>query len=116
MPRLDGPEDSFLHSVHNGEERVMSAWAGFIDWVFSDNVLEVAVGLIVAAAFTGVVNSFTSDLILPIISLLPFLSKNFEEKFAILRRPKDSHGYEYNTVKQALDDGAVVLAYGCVNG
>lgn len=58
--------------------------------------------------------SFTSDIILPIVSLLPFLSKNFDEKFAILKRPSHSKGIHYNTIKQALEDGAVVLAYGYV--
>ena len=89
-----------------------SAWSGFTDWVFSDNVLEVAIGLIIASAFTAVINSFTSDIILPIVSLLPFLSKNFDEKFAILKRPRGPVKVQYNTVKQALNDGAVVLAYG----
>ncbi len=52
-----------------------------------------------------------SDLLLPIISLLPFINKNFEEKFAVLRKgPQYDAGY--NTLKQALEDGAVVMAYG----
>lgn len=57
------------------------------------------------------VKSFVSDLLLPIIALLPFINKNFDEKFAVLRK---GHQYDggYNTLKQALDDGAVVMAYG----
>jgi len=56
-----------------------------------------------------------SDIILPVISLLPFLSRNFEEKFIILRpgtNPDDDITQGYNTVKQALEDGAVVWAWG----
>lgn len=56
-----------------------------------------------------------SDIILPIISLLPFLSRNFEEKFIILRtgaNPDENITQGYNTVQQALDDGAVVWAWG----
>jgi large conductance mechanosensitive channel len=57
------------------------------------------------------IKSFVSDLLLPIISLLPFINKNFEEKFAVLRKgPQYDAGY--NTLKQALEDGAVVMAYG----
>lgn len=52
-----------------------------------------------------------SDLLLPIISLLPFINKNFEEKFAVLRKGRH-YDAGYNTLKQALDDGAVVMAYG----
>jgi large conductance mechanosensitive channel len=51
-----------------------------------------------------------TDIILPIISLLPFLDRNLDEKFAILRGGRGH--VKYFTVKQALDDGAVVWAYG----
>lgn len=56
-----------------------------------------------------------SDIILPVISLLPFLSRNLDEKFAILRRGPHYNGTisnGYNTVKQASEDGALVLAWG----
>jgi large conductance mechanosensitive channel len=68
-----------------------------------------------AASFTACANSLVSDIILPIISLLPFLSRNLDEKFAILQH---GPGYNstissgYHTVRAALDDGAVVFAYG----
>jgi large conductance mechanosensitive channel len=43
------------------------------------------------------------------------MHKNLDEKFAVLKRgptynTTDGHGY--NTLKQAADDGAVVMAYG----
>lgn len=50
---------------------------------------------------------------MPILALLPFIDRNFEEKFAVLRRGKGGKG-GYMTVKQALEDGAVVLRYGYV--
>jgi len=34
-----------------------------------------------------------------------------EEKFAVLRKGKH-YGHGYNTMQQALDDGAVIMAYG----
>lgn len=70
----------------------------------------------VGAAFTQVVTSFVSDLLLPIISLLPFLQRNLSEKFAVLRKgPHYSEENGYNTLKQAQDDGALVLGYGYVS-
>ena len=53
---------------------------------------------------------------MPILSLLPFIDRNFDEKFAVLR---GGPGYEvggrgYTTVKMALEDGAVVMSYGYV--
>ncbi|PPR00623.1 hypothetical protein CVT24_005484 [Panaeolus cyanescens] len=90
--------------------RVRGMWDGFIDFALRDNVLEVAVGLIIASSFTAVVNSMVSDILLPPASLL-FLSQNMEEKFLILRAgPNWSQGY--NTRQQATDDGAVILSYG----
>jgi len=66
-----------------------------------------------AAAFTTLVTSFVSEILLPPLSLLPFINRNMEEKFAILRRGPD---YDkeggYNTMQQALNDGAVIMAYG----
>jgi large conductance mechanosensitive channel len=53
-----------------------------------------------------------TDIILPFISLLPFIDRNLDEKFAVLRYGKDVHAGTYNTTQQALDDGAIVWAYG----
>jgi large conductance mechanosensitive channel len=69
-----------------------------------------------AAAFTTVVTSFVSDILLPPLSLLPFMQKNMDEKFAILRSGNHynqtlKHG-GYNTMDQAVEDGAVIMAYG----
>ena len=97
-----------LQSTRN---RIASAWDSFIDFAFRDNVLEVAVGLIVASAFTAVVNSFVTDILLPVISLLPFIARNLDEKFLVLKHG-DSKRETYNTKKQALNDGAVVWAWG----
>lgn len=75
-----------------------------------------------AKAFTTVVSSFVTSILLPILSLLPFIRRNFDEWFAVLQ-PGPHYGEEggkwgkgrgYNTLKQALDDGAVVMAYGYV--
>ncbi|KAF9058105.1 large-conductance mechanosensitive channel [Panaeolus papilionaceus] len=92
------------------KSKVRGIWDGFLDFALRDNVLEVAVGLIIASSFTGLVNSMVSDVLLPPLSLL-FLSRNIEEKFLILRKgPNWADGY--NTRKQATDDGAVILTYG----
>ena len=43
------------------------------------------------------------------------MRRNFDEKFAVLKRgPHYAKGHRYNTVKDALEDGAVVMAYGYV--
>ncbi|KAF8157211.1 ion channel [Crassisporium funariophilum] len=109
----DDTREAFLHTESNIKRRVQTAWTGFIQFALRDNVLEVAVGLIIATAFTGVVNSLVSDIILPPISLLPFMSRNLEEKFLILRKgPHYTRPQGYNTRTQAIEDGAVILTYG----
>uniref|UniRef100_A0A093XP78 Large-conductance mechanosensitive channel n=1 Tax=Talaromyces marneffei PM1 TaxID=1077442 RepID=A0A093XP78_TALMA len=112
MPRLPDQEDNVVTRMRY---RFKEAWDCFWDFALRDNVLEVAIGLIIAAAFTKVVNSFVSDLFLPIISLLPFLNRNLEDKFAVLSKGKHYSDWGpdgYNTLEQARDDGALVMAYG----
>ncbi|KAF8885169.1 hypothetical protein BD779DRAFT_1442686 [Infundibulicybe gibba] len=96
------------------ERQVRGIWTGFVEFALRDNVLEVAVGLMYRRhGFTKVVNSLISDILLPPLSLLPFMSRNLEEKFIILRGgPHYSPPRGYNTRAQALADGAVTLAYG----
>lgn len=70
-----------------------------------------------AAAFTAVVTSFVSDILLPILSLLPFIDRNFDEKFAVLKAGPHygkGPGRGYNTMKIALEDGAVIMSWGYV--
>jgi hypothetical protein len=35
-----------------------------------------------------------------------------DEKFAVLRKGQNYKGHGYNTTQQALEDGAVIMAYG----
>ncbi|PPQ92425.1 hypothetical protein CVT25_008646 [Psilocybe cyanescens] len=110
----EGARMTLLHDERElVKSKFRSAWTGFVQFALRDNVLEVAVGLIIATAFTSVVNSLVTDILLPPISLLPFMSRNLEEKFLVLRKgPHFTNPQGYNTRKQAVDDGAVVLTYG----
>ncbi|KAJ5496699.1 Large-conductance mechanosensitive channel [Penicillium fimorum] len=113
MRGLDESTEVFLRTGQKAQEQVRHAWDGFINFAARDNVLEVALGLIIANSFTKVVTSFVSDLILPIVSLLPFLNRNMDEKFAVLSKgPNYDQQDGYNTLYQAREDGALVLAYG----
>lgn len=50
---------------------------------------------------------------MPPLSVLFPVNKNIEEKFAVLRYGANYNATTgYNTLHQALDDGAVVMAYG----
>lgn len=115
-PRVEDATTPLLEVEQGLSKRARSFWNSFSDFALQDNVLQVATGLIIAAAFTTVVTSFVSDILLPPISLLPFLDRNLDEKFAVLSKGPGfangtGEGPGYNTLKQAADDGAVVLAY-----
>ena len=45
MPRLDESGEALLHAGQETKERVKGVWGEFVDFLFSDNVLAVAVGL-----------------------------------------------------------------------
>jgi large conductance mechanosensitive channel len=66
-----------------------------------------------ASVFTDLVKSFVGDILMPPISVILPLKHNIEEKFAVLRPgPFYNTTSGYNTLKQAQEDGAVVMAYG----
>jgi large-conductance mechanosensitive channel len=79
-----------------------------IAFIARDNVLEVALGLIIGAAFSGVVTSLVSDIILPPLSLLSATSRNLESHFTVLRKGETPDAM-YNTVEQAAADGKIPL-------
>ncbi|KAJ5370669.1 Large-conductance mechanosensitive channel [Penicillium cataractarum] len=113
MRGLDESTDVLIRVGQSAGEQVRHGWQAFVNFAARDNVLEVALGLIIANAFTKVVTSFVSDMVLPIVSLLPFLNRNMDQKFAVLSQgPNYVEGEGYNTLKQARDDGALVLAWG----
>ncbi|KAL4940637.1 hypothetical protein BDV06DRAFT_196302 [Aspergillus oleicola] len=113
MRGLSESTETAIRLGRDAKDRAYRAWDGFIDFAARDNVLEVALGLIIAQAFTSVVNSFVSDIVLPLVSLLPFIMRNMDEKFAVLSKGPHYHKEKgYNTIEQARDDGALVLAYG----
>ncbi|CAK7220210.1 hypothetical protein SBRCBS47491_004111 [Sporothrix bragantina] len=104
-------EDENVFEV--GERAVLHIWSGFLDFALQGNILEIAFGLIIASSFTGIVNSFVSDILLPPLSVLLPLNKNLDEKFAVLKPgPHYVKEHGYNTLQFAQDDGAVVMAYG----
>ncbi len=78
----------------------------FKDFIAKGNVMDMAVGIIIGAAFTAIVKSMVGDLINPIIGL--FLGGvDFTNLFVVL-----SGGGPYDSLAAARDAGAAVFAYG----
>ncbi|HEX4508135.1 MAG TPA: large conductance mechanosensitive channel protein MscL [Alphaproteobacteria bacterium] len=69
------------------------------------NVIDLAVGVIVGAAFTGIVNSLVSDLLMPPLGLL-LGGIDFSDFFITMKGP------HADTLAAAKAAGAVTLNYG----
>jgi large conductance mechanosensitive channel len=80
-------------------------WREFRDFAVRGNVVDLAVGLILGAAFTTIVNSLVNDLIMPPIGLL-LGGIDFSDFFVTIK------GGAYPTVAAAKAAGAVTLNYG----
>ncbi len=77
----------------------------FRDFIARGNVFDMAVGIIMGAAFTAIVNSMVGDLIMPIIGVLTS-GVDFADKFVAL------DGQTYANLKAAKDAGAPIITYG----
>ena len=83
---------------------------GFRDFVMRGNVLDLAVAVIIGAAFTKVVNSMVDDIIMPPLGLL--LGKvDFSNLFLVLKEGAKAAG-PYATLADAKAAGATTLNYG----
>ena len=80
-------------------------WREFRNFAVRGNVVDLAIGLILGAAFTTIVNSLVNDLLMPPIGLL-LGGIDFSDFFITLK------GGSYPTVAAAKAAGAVTLNYG----
>jgi hypothetical protein len=120
---LDDVQETLLHS----EDRVVRGASWFyrdftcmflntlLRWLLKypraaflgrDNVIEVALGLIIGAAFSDVVTSLVSDILLPPLTMISPNSRNLESHFLVLRKG-DNTLEDYNTIEQAAADGKI---------
>lgn len=81
----------------------------FKEFAMKGNMIDLAVGIIVGAAFTGVVNSLVNDIIMPPVGLL-LGGSDFSDLFVLLKAG-DPVG-PYLTLADAQASGAVTLNYG----
>ncbi len=77
----------------------------FRDFAMRGNVIDMAVGIIIGAAFGGIVTSLVNDVIMPPIGLA-LGAVDFSDLFINLS------GTEYPSLAAAKEAGAPVIAYG----
>ena len=87
-------------------------WKEFREFIARGNVFDLAVGIVIGAAFTAVINSFVKDLLMPIIGFI-LGGADFSNYFIVLRPV----GATFVTLAAAKDAGAVTLNWGLfING
>lgn len=84
-------------------------WKEFKEFALKGNVLDLAVGVVIGAAFGKIVTSLVNDLIMPVISILT-KGLDFENLFISL------DGSNYKTLAAAKEAGAATLNYGVFIG
>jgi len=80
----------------------------FKEFAIKGNMVDMAVGIIIGAAFGTVVSSLVNDILMPVISGI-IGTPDFSNVFLVLRNPT---GAAFTSVKAARDAGGVVLAFG----
>jgi large conductance mechanosensitive channel len=78
----------------------------FKEFALKGNVLDLAIGIIIGAAFTAIVSSLVDDIIMPPIGLITG-GVDFSQLFVVLKGDGP-----YNTVQQAKEAGGVTWNIG----
>lgn len=77
----------------------------FKAFIMRGNVIDMAVGVIIGAAFSNIVSSLVDDIVMPVVTLV-----TGRVNFTDLMIPLD--GNSYSTLAAAQEAGASVIAYG----
>jgi large conductance mechanosensitive channel len=81
-------------------------WIGdFQSFIMRGNVVDLAVGIIIGAAFTGIVQSLVKDVFNPVIGILTG-GVDFSDRFFTIKGPVET------TLDAAKKAGAVTINYG----
>ncbi|CAN5501173.1 large-conductance mechanosensitive channel protein MscL [soil metagenome] len=87
----------------------LSMWKEFREFAVKGNVIDMAVGIIIGAAFGAIVTALVQGVVMPPIGLL-LNGVDFSDLFILLEAGAVSPPYE--TLAAAQEAGAVVIAYG----
>lgn len=80
----------------------------FKEFALKGNFVDMAVGIVIGAAFSTIVKSFVDDIIMPIVGVFTG-GVDFSNMFAII---KGGEGVTFATLEAAKEAGAVTINYG----
>ncbi|KAG0027547.1 hypothetical protein BGZ82_008936 [Podila clonocystis] len=93
-----------------GISQGVSIFADYRKFLDRGNVIDLAVAVVIGAAFTGIVDSLVKDIISPIVSLAS--GKALEENFVILRKDGNFSNPDYSTRAAVKASNALSWNYG----
>ncbi|KAG0317048.1 hypothetical protein BGZ99_006530 [Dissophora globulifera] len=93
-----------------GVKHGVSFFADYRKFMDRGNVIDLAVAVVIGAAFTAIVTSLVTDIITPIIALAS--GKNLEENFVILRHNHTASTQYYATRDLAHAEGNITWNWG----
>lgn len=82
----------------------------FKEFAVRGNVVDLAVGVIVGAAFGKIVESVVKDIVMPLVNFVVGGSVDFTNKYLVLSRPANYAGPE--TYAELSRAGATIFAWG----
>jgi large conductance mechanosensitive channel len=85
-------------------------WKEFKEFALRGNVMDMAIGIVIGAAFGTIVKSLVDDIVLPPIGML-LGGVDFSALFIMLKEGTTAPP-PYNTLLEARNAGAVTLNYG----
>ena len=81
----------------------------FKDFAMKGNFVDMAVGIVIGAAFSTIVKSLVDDIIMPVVGML-LGGVDFSNMFMVIK--EGAEGAAYSTVAGAAEAGAVTVNYG----
>jgi large conductance mechanosensitive channel len=82
----------------------------FKEFALQGNMLDMAIGIVIGAAFGTIVNSLVGDILMPLLSMVS-ASADYSNLFILLKAP-EGVDVALSSVEEIRKAGGVVLAYG----
>jgi large conductance mechanosensitive channel len=83
----------------------------FKEFILKGNMIDMAVGIIIGAAFGTLVTSFVNDIMMPLLASIA-QAPDFSNLFVVLKSPADTTGVNMTSIQSVRDAGGVALGYG----
>ena len=108
--QIEKIENGINQSANRVGKRVKKFYKGWRKFAFKDDIINVAVGMIIATSFKNVVNSLVVDIIMPL--LIGLGAENNANNLFIVLVPSKKENATYHTLEEAKKYGAVTWNYG----